>query len=377
MSTIQSGSKIMSDFKNYKQSGVDYSVLDQVKSDAINFAKSTVGALSAFGASEYGASRGASAYVMNMQGLNLAIVTEGLGTKSVIAEQYLQQTGQSRFHDIAVDAVAAIVNDVISVGALPALVTAYFSTGDASWYEDPRRSLELLKGWRHACELSQATWGGGESPALPGLVAKDGLELGGSSIGVIPEGIDPIFGDAIQPGQQIILLKSSGLHTNGASLARLVAKKLPKGLLTTLPSGRDFGSALLDPSIIYVKFVKEVLAAGIRPSFLNAVTGHGLMKVMRGKSQVKFVIEDLPEVPEVLETMVDVLQLSKQEAYSTLNMGIGYILTVDEDCVAQVLHLADLHGYGAIHAGYVAEGKRGVVVPKFNIEYLGEDLKFS
>src|SRR5204862_5147842 len=106
----------MAKLSNYQDSGVDYSVLDRVKREAIDRAKSTSGLLALSGAEEVPESRGASAYVFKTGGMTMAMVIEGLGTKSLIAQQVLRDGGPNRYADVAVDAVAAIVNDVVSVG---------------------------------------------------------------------------------------------------------------------------------------------------------------------------------------------------------------------------------------------------------------------
>jgi phosphoribosylformylglycinamidine cyclo-ligase len=201
----------------YRRSGVDYDVLDEVKREAIALAAATAPLLAASSGAEVGESRGSSAYVFEVHGTTLALVVEGLGTKSIIASDYLDATGISRFADIAQDAVAAIVNDVISVGASPLVVTAYFATGDAAWYSHRDRSLDLLNGWRAACEEAGAVWGGGESPALPGIVTPGAIELAGSALGLVPPGRAPVLGRDIAAGDKIILVPSSGLHANGAS----------------------------------------------------------------------------------------------------------------------------------------------------------------
>ncbi len=167
----------------YRRSGVDYEVLDQVKREAIALAAATAPLLGASGGREFAQSRGSSAYVFELNGAVLAMVVEGLGTKSIIADEYLEATGISRFAHVAKDAVAMIVNDVISVGANPVVVTAYFATGDAAWYGVHERSMNLLAGWQAACEDAGAVWGGGESPALPGIVTPDAIELAGSALG--------------------------------------------------------------------------------------------------------------------------------------------------------------------------------------------------
>jgi len=361
----------------YRRSGVDYDVLDGVKREAIAQAAATAPLLAAAGGREFALSRGSSAYVFGIGDATFALVVEGLGTKSAIAAEYQELTGFCRFADIARDAVGAIVNDVVSVGALPLVVTAYFATGDAAWYSSRERALDLLNGWRAACELAGAVWGGGESPALPGIVRGDAIELAGSSLGLVPAGRQPVFGDDIRPGDRIVLLPSSGLHANGASLARRVAAGLRGGLLTKLPSGRPLGDALLAPSKIYVSFVRELLESGVVPSFLNGITGHGFLKIMRGNADVRYEISKLPHVPEVLAFLVEQLELEPAEAYSTLNMGAGYVVIVRPDDVSEVLRVAHETGHDALVAGQVTSGRKSVAIEPLGVEYAGDDYQVS
>ncbi|MFY9809285.1 MAG: AIR synthase-related protein [Pseudonocardiaceae bacterium] len=363
--------------QEYQRAGVDYSILDAIKRASKERAASTSKFLALSGAREVAGSRGATAYVIEVGGVTLAIVVEGLGTKSIITEEYLAQSGESRFGDIAVDAVAAIVNDAISVGANPLVVTAYFATGDAAWYADERKSMELLSGWQRACELSGATWGGGESPALPGLLTGRGIELGGSALAIVPAGRRPVFGNDVAAGDRIVVLPSSGLHTNGASLARQVAAELPSGLMTPLPNGRTLGAALLDPSVLYPAFVRALLESPVRISFLNPITGHGLLKIMRPSVDVRYVLETLPEVPEVLDFLVSSSGMSAVEAYATLNMGLGYIAIVAADDADRTVEVARQSGYQAFVAGEVVAGDRSVSVPSLGIEYDGKELRIS
>jgi phosphoribosylformylglycinamidine cyclo-ligase len=359
----------------YRQSGVDYELLDEVKREAIALASATAPLLAPLGGAEISESRGSSAYVFELNGATLALVVEGLGTKSIIASEYLQTTGISRFADIARDAVAAIVNDVISVGANPLVVTAYFATGDAAWFDNRQRSLDLLNGWRAACEEAGAVWGGGESPALPGIVTPAAIELAGSALGLVPAGRRPVFGSDIAVGDKILLLPSTGLHANGASLARRVASKLPTGLLTELPSGRQLGDALLDPTRIYASFVRELLTSSIVPKFLNGITGHGFLKIMRADIAARYEIVAVPQVPEVLQFLVDVLAMPPAEAYSTLNMGAGYVVIVSPEDEDETLQVARKSGHDALVAGEVVEGERALAIPSLGIDYRDDDFQ--
>lgn len=364
----------MARLDEYRRSGVDYEVLDEVKREAIALASATAPLLTSVGA-EVSESRGSSAYVFEVNGTTLALVVEGLGTKSIIASDYLDATGVSRFADIARDAVAAIVNDVISVGANALVVTAYFATGDASWYGNRERSLDLLNGWRAACEEAGAVWGGGESPALPGIITPGAIELAGSAIGIVPAGRRPVLGNDIAPGDKILLLPSTGLHANGASLARRIASQLPDGLLTELPSGRRLGDALLDPTRIYAPFVRELLASSIVPKFLNGITGHGFLKIMRADEALRYEITNVPEVPEVLQLLVSTSGMSPSEAYSTLNMGAGYVVIVSPEDLDEAIHVARETGHDGVVAGEVAEGQRALAIPSLGIEYRDDDFQ--
>lgn len=370
-------SGLMATQREYQRSGVDYEVLDRVKREAISLASATAPLAALSGATEFPGSRGGSAHVVKIGDLTLATVVEGLGTKSIIADQYLRLTGVSRYADIAQDAVAAIVNDVISVGAVPVTVTAYFATGDAAWYGDERKSLELLRGWREACEAAGAVWGGGESPALPGLLAPDAIELAGSALGLVPSGREPVLGGDVKNGDAIVLLHSTGLHANGASLARLVAAAQPDGLTTRLPSGRDFGAALLDPAPLYAAFVRALLATSVVPTFMNAITGHGFLKIMRTPLAARYVVTSLPPVPEVLQFIVDDRRMSPAEAYSTLNMGAGYVVVVPRGNAEETVRVAQETGYQALVAGHVEAGPRSLVIPELDVSFADEDMRLS
>ena len=128
----------------------------------------------------------------------------------------------------------------------------------------PSAPTALLEGWRRACADAGCAWGGGESPSLPGLLDEREIELAGAAVGVVPEGAPRSSASELAAGDEIVLVASSGLHANGASLARLLAGRLPDGYATALPSGVTLGEALLEPSLMYVPLVAALLAAGLR-----------------------------------------------------------------------------------------------------------------
>ncbi len=261
----------------YASAGVDYATLDAGKRLALTEALKTSAALAAHGGRALDVSRGEPAFVFELGDRTLAFVMEGLGTKAIISRAVAEGSGLNRFDAVAYDTVAAIVNDLCCVGALPLVVNAYFATGSSDWYRNGAWHEQLVKGWSQACADAGATWGGGESPSLPGLVDSAEIELAGSAVGALPPGRAPILGEALAPGDEIVLVASSGLHANGASLARMIAGRLPGGYDTPLPSGRNFGDALLDPSILYARLVGALAEADVPVSYYSHVTGHGLL----------------------------------------------------------------------------------------------------
>jgi phosphoribosylformylglycinamidine cyclo-ligase len=361
----------------YGKVGIDYDILDESKRAAIRNAEATSPLIAAHGGRVVEESRGASAFVLEMGGQQLAFVVEGLGTKSIIARQWLEQTGEDRFADVGVDGVAAIVNDVASVGALPFVVNAYFATGGSDWHAGDTAIPSLLAGWRRGCELAQAVWGGGESPALPGLVSPNDVEIAGAAIGTVPPEWGPLLGDDLRAGQAIVLVDSSGLHANGATLARSVAAKLPDGLRTKIADGTAFGDALLTPSVVYVPLVAELRRRGIRPAYLAHVTGHGLRKLMRAPVDLVYVVDELPPVPPVLEFLADQARMTERDAYGTFNMGAGWAVYVDRDAAGQVVEAATASGMTARIAGHIEEGDRAVELTGPGISYRGDELELG
>jgi phosphoribosylaminoimidazole (AIR) synthetase len=219
----------------YVAAGVDYTLLDGAKRLALAAALPTSGAMLRLGGEAIDATREESAFAFRLGPYTLALVLEGLGTKSMIARAYREASGVNRFGDVAYDTVAAILNDLCCVGATPLVLNAYFATGSSDWYSDPEQAKALIGGWRRGCDDAECTWGGGESPSLSGLVTAGEIEPAGSAVGLVPSDRLPLSGGSVCPGTELVFVASSGLHANGASLAREVATRLADGYLTPTP----------------------------------------------------------------------------------------------------------------------------------------------
>jgi len=366
----------------YSSAGVDYAALDAGKRDALTAALATSKLLEASpGGHAWDGSRGEPAFVFSVGGSTFAFVLEGLGTKSMIA-RIVADAGRNRFADVAYDTVAAIVNDLCCVGAVPLVVNAYFATGSSDWYSHPDRHAALLEGWQKACIDVGATWGGGESPSLPELVAKDEIELAGSAIGMLPPGTEPILGQDLQAGDEIVFVTSSGLHANGASLARMLVDREAPGALADgyehrLPSGVRFGDALLEPTIAYSPLISSLMRDHIPLHYLSHITGHGMLKLMRPSKRFTYEIERLPPVPEVLGFICKHAGMTDEAAYSTFNMGCGFAIYCEAGSSEKVVGKAAELGFEAFLAGRVLPGPRKVLLKPLNITFGGDHLNLS
>lgn len=358
----------------YKGSGVDYGAMDYFKRAAQAAAKETALNIRRFGFSEVEASRGESVYLIETPDSYLAHVEEGLGTKNFVADVVHRLTGKSHYDKIAQCAVAAIVNDMITLGALPLSVAMHLPAGSSRWFKDKNRHNDLINGWKKACMLARCNWGGGETPTLQGSGLRSRVLLAGSAIGIVKPKDKLILGN-IQHGDAIIFIESSGIHANGLTLARKIAKKLPEGYLAKLPDGRSYGETLLDPTHIYVPLIEDCLNYGVNIHYAVNITGHGWRKLMRLDKSFAYIIERLPNQLPIFDFIQKYGPVNDYEAYANFNMGAGFALYVPESEADKVLLIAKGSGFEALYAGYLEESheKKVVIKPK-GIEYLGSTL---
>ena len=170
---------------SYEQAGVDYDLIDPLKVAAQRAAAATGRHLAAHGFSEVAASRGESAYVVDVGPFYIASIVECLGSKALVADEMQRLTGKSYYDGIAQDTIAMAINDLITVGATPLVVQAYWAAGGSQWFADLQRSNALVDGWKRACDTCRVAWGGGETPALAGIVADGRIDLAASCTGLI------------------------------------------------------------------------------------------------------------------------------------------------------------------------------------------------
>lgn len=358
----------------YKDSGVDYQIMDPFKRQAQKAGQATAQNISRFGFSEVEMSRGESCYLIETPDSFLAHVEEGLGTKNLVADKMYQLTGKSYYDQVAQDTVAMIVNDMITLGALPLSVEMHLAVGDSKWFNNERRTSDCIEGWKKACMLARCAWGGGETPTLKGIVVPDAVVLSGSAIGIVKPKERLIIAN-IQHGDVIVLIGSSGIHANGLTMAREIAEKLQDGYRTKLSDGRTYGETLLDPTHIYVALVENCLNYGVNIHYAVNITGHGWRKLMRAMQPFVYIVEHLPEQLPIFDFIQKQGPVDDREAYGNFNMGAGFALYMSEADIVKVQKVAGDLGLVALHAGHIeqSETKKVVIKPK-NLEYFDSTL---
>jgi phosphoribosylformylglycinamidine cyclo-ligase len=357
----------------YAQAGIDYDAIDPLKVSAQRAAAATAAHLSSHGFSEVKASRGESAYVVDVGPFYIASIVECLGSKALVADEMSRLTGKSYYEGIAQDTIAMAVNDLITVGATPLVVQAYWAAGGSEWFKDAARAQALVAGWKKACDTCGVAWGGGETPALAGIVEAGRIDLAASCTGLINPKQRLSVGDKLAAGDAIVLLASSGIHANGLSLARKLVERLPQSYLTPIDAqGTTYGDALLAPTTLYSPVTEALWKAGITPHYGANITGHGWRKLLRHPGAFTYRIHTVPPVPPVLKFIAEHAKQDAQEAYSTLNMGAGFALFVTAQDAERTVDVARAQGIEAWVAGSVEAGAKQLLIETLGIRF-GDD----
>lgn len=368
--------------RTYAGTGVDYKDMDPFKIAAQKAAAKTAGNIK-FGYSEVTASRGESVYLIETPDSYLAHVEEGLGTKNLVADAMYQlckiadqMPNPAKFYEVvAIDTVAMIVNDMVTLGAMPLSLAMHLAVGNSDWFQDEARYQGLISGWKKGCNLSGCAWGGGETPTLRDIVIPGTFVLSGSAMGTIKPKKN-IINRGPQSDDAIIIVRSSGIHANGLSLCRDIAAELPDGYQTIMPSGQTYGEALLTPTSIYVPLIYEALDSNIRINYTANITGHGWRKLMRFPGNFTYVIEKIPKPQEIFPFLQKAGSITNEEAYGNLNMGAGFALFVPQEEARCMIDLASVLGFEAFDAGYVqASPDRKVVIKPKRLVYTGDTLQ--
>ena len=292
-------------------------------------------------------------------GLGLALSTDGVGTKILVAQML------NKYDTIGIDCVAMNVNDVLCPGAEPLALLDYIAV------EAPHPDLleEIAKGLCRGAELANVTIPGGEIAQVRDMIhgAREGyaFDLVATCVGIAP--LDRILtGERIQPGDVIVGLRSSGIHSNGLSLARRIffdqlqwsADHYVEDL------GRTIGEELLEPTRIYVKEILAMLRAGLRVKALAHITSTGFLNLSRAAADVGYILDTLPEPPPIFQLIQRHGNISDEEMFFTYNMGVGYCVIVAPEDASAAQKVAREHGVESCTIGYtVKDPNKEVQIP--------------
>ena len=303
----------------------------------------------------------------------IALTTDGVGTKIMLAEE------ARRWEPVGVDCVANNVNALICVGAVPLAMLDYIATDriDEAVLEEVARGLFL------GAELAGIAIPGGEIAQIGEMLAtsKDGgptLDLVGTAIGAVPQERTPLDGADVGPGDVVIGLPSSGLHSNGYSLARhALFKKGGLALTDPVPgSGRKVADALLQPTRVYVRAAEAIWAAGVTPHGMAHISGGGLLNIARLAADVSYQLDSLPPAPDIFALIKEKGQLDDATMYATFNMGIGFCVVVASQDADKALDALKQAGEDATRIGTVtAEPGKRVTIPAAGLTGRGDTFQ--
>ena len=293
--------------------------------------------------------------IKDMEKPTLVSGTDGVGTKIKLA--FLMDK-----HDtIGIDCVAMCVNDIACAGGEPLFFLDYIACGK----NIPEKIAEIVKGVSAGCVQSEAALIGGETAEHPGLMPEDEYDLAGFAVGVVDEK-DLITGENLKPGDVLIGMASSGVHSNGFSLVRKVFDMTVESLNTYYDElGATLGETLLAPTRIYVKALKAVKEAGVTVKACSHITGGGFYENvprMLKEGTHAVINKNSYPVPPIFTLMAKKGNIEEHMMYNTYNMGLGMIVAVDPADVDKTMEAMKAAGDTPYMVGTIEAGEKGVTL---------------
>ena len=293
--------------------------------------------------------------IKDMEKPTLVSGTDGVGTKIKLA--FLMDK-----HDtIGIDCVAMCVNDIACAGGEPLFFLDYIACGK----NIPEKIAEIVKGVSAGCVQSEAALIGGETAEHPGLMPEDEYDLAGFAVGVVDEK-DLITGENLKPGDVLIGMASSGVHSNGFSLVRKVFDMTVESLNTYYDElGATLGETLLAPTRIYVKALKAVKEAGVTVKACSHITGGGFYENvprMLKEGTHAVINKNSYPIPPIFTLMAKKGNIEEHMMYNTYNMGLGMIVAVDPADVDKTMEAMKAAGDTPYVVGAIEAGEKGVTL---------------
>ncbi len=329
----------------YHKSGVNYLLMDDFKNACIKAGKNAH-------------------QLIEFKNFYLTDILEGVGSLNQLADDIYHQTGKDFYYQVGWGNAATILNDLVAVGAAPLSLKLFIAAGNQDWFANKSRWRNLVRGFKDAANLSKSSWNGGETQTLVNVISKDSIVLAGSATGIIQPKSRLIDDKKIKLNDAIIFLKSSGLHTNGATLTRKIFKNDADALIESIKQ----------KTLIYTPIILELLKNNIEIHYASHITGHGWRKIMRSKRNFIYSIERIPAPQKIFTLIQQKAQLTNLQMYSDFNMGIGYAMFISEKDISKALKITKKMKFDALYAGQVKKGKRSVEIKPLNILLEGKEL---
>lgn len=335
--------------KAYQQAGVDinagYEAVERMSSHVKRtMRKEVLGGLGGFGAT-FDLSQ------LNMKAPLLVSGTDGVGTKLKLA------IDNNKHDTIGVDAVAMCVNDILTTGAEPLYFLDYIATHKVI----PEVVEQIVKGVSDGCEETNTALIGGETAEMGEMYHEGEYDLAGFAVGAV-EKDEYIDGTSVAPGQVIIGLESSGIHSNGYSLVRNLINKSGINLNDKSDEQRTFLNVFLEPTRLYVKPVLAVKDA-VKIHAMTHITGGGfyenIPRALPEGVTAKINVSKFP-TPQIFDWLQTQGEISTEEMYNVFNMGIGFTLIVDKENEAAVLNILEQQQVKAYQIGEIVKGDQPI-----------------
>ena len=310
------------------------------------------------------------ANVIDLGGMGLALTTDSVGSKVLIAQM------ADKYDTVGIDCVAMNVNDLLCVGARPISLIDYIAIQTAK----PDLMDEISKGLCEGANMANVSVSGGETAQLDDVIKgyKEGygFDLVGMAVGTVP--LDNIIvGENIQEDDIVIGIESNGIHSNGLTLARRIFfEKNDYAIDSTFPElDHTLGEELLRPTHIYVREVLDILDQEISVKALIHNTSDGFLNLNRVVSEVGYVIEELPPIPPIFSLIKNLGGIVDKEMFKVYNMGIGFCIVVSPHETERVISIIESHGKNAYKIGRaVADKERRVTIEPYKLEGKGKEF---
>lgn len=292
--------------------------------------------------------------------MGLAISTDGVGTKIIVAQM------MEKYDTVGIDCIAMNVNDILCVGAKPISMVDYIAVQVA----DANLLGEIGKGLYEGAKISRISIPGGEIAQIREMLKSEkegfGFDLVGTAVGIVP--LDRvIIGQDIAEGDILLGLKSSGIHSNGLTLARKAFFEKGKYKVSTYfeELRRTLGEELLEPTHIYVPEVIQMIGDGLKIKALIHITGDGFLNLNRTRSNYGYIIENIPDPHPIFKLIQEVGKINDEEMFRVYNMGIGFCVVVPGSEVEKVFSICKKINVECHRMGYcIKDPEKKVIIEK-------------